>query len=254
MSDKQPSKRRKTTASRRMEDDLNKSSFCSSGAAGRPPHDVPYSSAADPFEPPFSNETVRAAPTARHLTSNETGQGAPIDRPPVGNETSQVAPTRILPQEGNAVPVTDAPAGPIFNGSQAGMRGADPAGYEHGENYGGYLATGFNTSLVDDDEAASRAEYRYQHHIQRQASRTPAYGDPYGCPRSNARSTSLRTSFDGREGEASPCKPSIESRALCLGWNITSRPQLLHQRHRPRPIWRRSTRVSFNHFLFILNC
>jgi hypothetical protein len=67
-------------------------------------------------------------------------------------------------------------------------------GYEHGANYGGYLATGFNLSLVNDDEAASRAEYRYQH-VQEHASRTPAYGDPYSCPHPNARSTSLRTSL-----------------------------------------------------------
>jgi hypothetical protein len=119
-----------------------------------------------------------------------------------GGSLCQVAPTWIPPQEGNAAPVADAPAGPLFDGSQTGMRGADPAGYEHGANYGSYLATGFNMSLVDDGEAASRAEYRYQqHHVQRQASRTPAYGDPYGCPRPNARSL-LRTSFDGREGES----------------------------------------------------
>jgi hypothetical protein len=41
-------------------------------------------------------------------------------------------------------------------------RGAVPTGYEHGASYGGYLATGFNSSMVNDDEAASRAEYRYQ--------------------------------------------------------------------------------------------
>jgi hypothetical protein len=210
MSDKQPSKRRKTeksSASRRMEDDLNKSSFRPSGAVGRPHHDVPYSSAADPYEPPSSNETGRVAPTARPLASNETGQGAPIVRPLVSNETGQVAPTRIPPQEGNAAPVADAPTGPLYDGSHAGMRGVDPAGYEHGANYGGYLATRFNSSMVDDGEAASRAEYRYQQ-VQRQASRTPAYGDPYGCPRPNARSDSLRTSFDGRERE------SQSSRAL----------------------------------------
>ena len=54
--------------------------------------------------------------------------------------------------------------------------------------------------MVDDDEAASRAEYLYQ--MRRQASRTPAYGDPYGRPCPNARSESLRTSFDGRERES----------------------------------------------------
>jgi hypothetical protein len=164
MSDKQPSKRRKTdhkSSSRRMEDDLNKSSFRSSGAAGRPPHDVPHPSAADPYVPPFSNEPVRAATTARPLTSNETGQGAAIVQPLVGNESGQVDPTWIPPQEGNAAPVADAPQGPLFDGSHADMRGAGPAGYEHGADYGGYLATGFNSSQVDDGEAASRAEYRY---------------------------------------------------------------------------------------------
>jgi hypothetical protein len=87
------------------------------------------------------------------------------------------------------------------------MRGVNPTGYEHGANYGGYVATGFNSSMVDDGEAASREEYQYQQ-VQRQASKTPAYGDPYGCPRPNAWSDSLRTSFDGREGE------SHSSRAL----------------------------------------
>jgi hypothetical protein len=112
-----------------------------------------------------------------------------------------VAPTWIPPQEGNAVPVIEVPAGQLYDGSYANMRGADPTMYVHGANYGGYLATGFNSSLVYDDEAASRAEYRYQH-VQEHASRTPAYGDPYSCPRPNARSTSLWTSFDGREGES----------------------------------------------------
>ena len=110
----------------------------------------------------MGDESHRAVTTARPLTSNETGQGAPIVRPPVGNETGQVAPTRIPPQEGNAAPVADAPQGPLFDGSHADMRGAVPTGYEHGANYGGYLATGFNLLQVNDDEAASRAEYRYQ--------------------------------------------------------------------------------------------
>jgi hypothetical protein len=62
------------------------------------------------------------------------------------------------------------------------------------------LTTHYNSSLVDDDEAASRAEWVYQN--QRQASRTAAYGDPYSRPYPSARSSSLRTSFDGRERES----------------------------------------------------
>jgi hypothetical protein len=60
-----------------------------------------------------------------------------------------VAPTsRNSPQEGNAAPVADAPTGPFYDGSHAGMRGVNPEGYEHGANYGGYTATGFNSSTT----------------------------------------------------------------------------------------------------------
>jgi hypothetical protein len=121
---------------------------------------------------------------------------------PGRQETGQVAPTWIPPQEGNAAPVIDAAAGPFIDGSHADTRGAVPTGYEHGANYGGYLATEFNSSMVNDDEAASRAEYRYQQQVQGHASRTQAYGDLYSCPRPNARRTSLRRSFDGRERES----------------------------------------------------
>jgi hypothetical protein len=188
MSDKQPSKRRKI-ASQKMEADLNKSSFHQRGSVGRPHHDVPYSSAVDPttVQPPVSNETGRVAPTAQPLASNETGQVAASGQ-------------SVPPQEGNAAPVADALTGPFYDGSHAGMRGAYPEGYEHGADYGSYSATRFNSLMVDDDEAASRVEYHYQ--IRRQTSRTPAYGDPYGRPCPNARSESLRTSFDGRERES----------------------------------------------------
>jgi hypothetical protein len=213
MSDKQPSKRRKTerlqSSSRRMEDDLNKSCFRSSGTAGRPPHDNSHTAAADPYVPPMGNESHRAVSTARPQTSNETGHGAPNVQPLVGNETGQVAPTWIPPQEGNAAPVADVPAGQFFDGSHADTRGAVPTGYEHGASYGGYLATGFNSSMVNDDEAASRAEYRYQQ-VQGHASRTPAYGDPYGCPRPSTRRTLLRTVERGR---ANPRMSSIVLRA-----------------------------------------
>jgi hypothetical protein len=240
MNDRQPSKRRKL-ASLQMEADLNKSSLHQRGSVGRPHHDVPHSFAVDPttIQPPASNETGRVAPTAQPLASNETGQVAPSEQ-------------SIPPQEGNAAPVADAPTGPFYDGSYAGMRGAYPEGYEHGADYGGYSATRFNSSMVDDDEAASRAEYVY---MQRQASRTPAYGDPYGRPCPSARSASLRTSFDGRERErANPCTPSNESRASCRGWSAIWWPRLLLQRRRPRPIQRRSIRVSFTRFIFILNC
>jgi hypothetical protein len=207
MIEKQHSKRRRSdksrdkSSSRRMEDYLNRSSFRSGDAAGRPPPEkVPRTAKADLYVPPRGNEPYfHREASARPQASNETSHGAIPVLPLVGNETGQVAPTRIPPQEGIVAPVNEVSAGQLFDGSYADSRGADSTGYEHGANYGGYLATGFNSSQVNDDEAASRAEYRYQQ-VQEHASRTPAYGDPYGCPRPNARSTSLRTSFDSREG------------------------------------------------------
>jgi hypothetical protein len=187
MNDRQPSKRRKL-ASLQMEANLNKSSFRQCGSVGQPHYDVPRSSAVEPtnVQPPASNETGRVAPTAQPLASNKTGLVAPTDQ-------------SIPPQEGNAAPVADAPTSPFYDGSYAGMQGAYPEGYEHGADYGGYSATRFNSSTVDDDEAASRAEYVY---MQRQASRMPAYGDPYGRPCPSAQSASVRTYFDSRERES----------------------------------------------------
>ena len=65
------------------------------------------------------------------------------------------------------------------------------------------MATRKNSSLVNDAEAASRVEYRYQQ-VRGPASRTPAYKDPYyACPPSpSERRSSLRSSFDSREGES----------------------------------------------------
>jgi hypothetical protein len=133
------------------------------------------------------------------------------------------------------------------------MRGAVPTGYEHGANYGGYLATLFNSSTVDDGEAASRAEYRYQQ-VQGHASRTPAYGDPYGCLRPNTRITSLRTSFDGREGE------SQSSHALDLIEGIMTRMERHLAASTPAPATSSATHSvpfysgEFHSFIFTLNC
>jgi hypothetical protein len=173
MDGRQPSKRRKQAAED-MEEDLFRSSR--RGSVGRPTHD----------ESPRT--TLSAVPTTIWpLPSNETGQGASSAR-------------SVPPPEGNAAPVADAPTGLFYDGtSYAGMRGAYPEGYEHGENYGGRLATRFNSLLFDDDEAVSRVEGYF---ITR--------GRPRGWRLMGARSAvhfpapeaTLRTPFDGRERES----------------------------------------------------
>jgi hypothetical protein len=186
MDEKQHKRRRSHKSSRRMEDDLNRLSFRSGDAAGRPPpKKVPRTSGADPCVPPRGDEPYfQREGSAQPQTGNESSHGAiPVL-------------TQIPPQEGIAALVkVPATSGQLQDGSNADSRGADPAGFEHGADYGSHVATHFNSSLVNDGEAPSRAEYRYQR-VQEHAPRTPACGDPYGRPRPSVLSTSLQTSFD----------------------------------------------------------
>jgi hypothetical protein len=156
MDERQPSKRCKFTAEK-MEHDLNRS-LRQCGSEGWPSHiESPHTT---PFVEPAIIQTL------------------PSDKPGPGSLTAQSAP----PPEGIAALVTDAPTSvhSYNRPSYFGQRGAYPEGYEHGERYGGRLQTRFNSSLVDDDEAASRAEWLYQ--SQGQALRMASYGDPYSHP------------------------------------------------------------------------
>jgi hypothetical protein len=232
------------SSSRRMEDDLNRSSFRSGDAAGRPPPEkVPRTSGADPCVPPKGNQPYyQREASAQPQTGNETSHGViPVS-------------SQIPPQEGTAAPVVQVPAcGQLPDGSNADERGADPAGYEHGADYGGYVATKFNSLLVNDSEAASRSEYRYQQ-VQGHASRTPAYGDPYGHPRPSVRSTSLRTSFDSREGESQSFHvlERIEDVMARMERHLaaSTSAQATSSAARSTP----SSPGEFHSFIFILNC
>jgi hypothetical protein len=191
-SDRRSHKSHKRSSSRRMEEDLNRSSFRHSGDSGGrpPPEKVPRTSGADPCPAPKGSEHSRKSSSQSHSGHVSSG-------------TIPVIITQGPPQEGHAAAVASAPAnGQPGDGSNDGKRGANPTGFEHGADYGGQLTTRKNSSLVDDAEAASRVEYRYQQ-VQGHASRTPAYKDPFFCPTSpSGRKSSLRSSFDGREGES----------------------------------------------------
>jgi hypothetical protein len=190
------SHKHKRSSSRRMEEDLNRSSFRHSGdSAGRPPPDkVPRTSGADPCE-----ATKGTEPSCHRKKSTQSHSGY---EPSLGT-IPVIITSQALPQGGHAAAVASVPAnGQPGDGSNVGERGAGPTGFEHGADYGGQLATRKNSSLVNDAEAASRVEYRYQQ-VQGHASRTPAYKDPFACPTSpSARTSSVRASFDSREGES----------------------------------------------------
>jgi hypothetical protein len=85
----------------------------------------------------------------------------------------------LLRSEEAIAPVKVQPtAVPTFNGtSNAESQGVYPDGYDYGARYGGHQTTRFNSSLVNDDEADARAEWRYQRHCQ--SAQPAAYAGPY---------------------------------------------------------------------------
>jgi hypothetical protein len=152
MAEKQHHRSHRHKSSRRMEEDLNRSSFRSSGdSAGRPPPEkVPRTSRAESSAPPKGDEPYYCREASAQPQSGGVASHGAIP----------VIIGQALPQEGNAAPVVDFDQ--PTNGSYADERGVDPEGFEHGADYGGFVATNFNSSLVSDSEAASRSEYRYQ--------------------------------------------------------------------------------------------
>jgi hypothetical protein len=187
----------KRSSSRRMEEDLNRSSFRQSeGSAGRPPPDkVPRTSGADHHAAPKGTERS----TSRSKKSSSQSHSAIEPGGAIPFFMTQGPPQGIV----SAAAVDSATAsGQPDVGHIVGERGAGPSGYEHGAEYGGQLATRKNSSLVTDAEAASRVEYRYQQ-VRGHASRTPAYTSPFPRPRSpSARSSPVRAPLDSREEES----------------------------------------------------
>jgi hypothetical protein len=200
MDDQQPERRHKNkrSSSRRMEEDLNRSSFRQSGESeGRPsPDKVPRTSGADSCAAPKGTELSRRSDTKKSSSQSHSGCE------PGG--TIPVIVSQGPPQgKSSAAAVASVPAsGQPGVGPNVGERGAGPSGYEHGADYGGQLTTRKNSTLVNDAEAASRVEYRYQQ-VRVHASRTPAYTDPFPRPHSpSARTSSVRAPLDSREGES----------------------------------------------------
>jgi hypothetical protein len=173
MDGKQPSKRRRLAAAE-MEDELYRTTHHSERSRVQSP----------PLTAPFTEPALIST--------------LPIDNRGLGSLPAQSAP----PSEGVVAPVQGAPtSAPSFDGpSTADLRGVYPEEYEHGERYGRRLATRYNSSLVDDEQAASRAEWLYQG--QTQASRMATYGGGYGQPFPSPRGGGLGASFEGQERES----------------------------------------------------
>jgi hypothetical protein len=85
-------------------------------------------------------------------------------------------------------------------------------GYDYGARYGGFQATRFNSSQVNDKEADARADFRY--HRYRQTAQAPGYVGVYSAPfiDPSARGRGFCASHDDsqRESQAPPALDRIE--------------------------------------------
>jgi hypothetical protein len=227
-------KQHRSGRSRRMEEDLNKSSFRSGDHARPPPEKVPRASRAEPMSAPKGNESFFQLDWSSQSLAGSAAQAGQGAIPVVATQKAQ-------PLEGNAAC------------GSAEARGGGPEGVVHGADYGGQVATKFKASLVSDAEAASRSEYRYR--IPGQSSRTPAYEDPSGRPRSRVRGSSPRSSSDHRRGESqsSNALELIEGVMLEMGRQFAAATSALLAASSTA----RSASPSpgkFNSYIFILYC
>jgi hypothetical protein len=137
--------------------------------------------------------------TALNKSLPKRGCGSrPVQTAPLIEEA--IAPVKVQP---TAVPTVD-------GASNAESQGVYPDRYDYGVRYGGHQTTRFNSSLVNDDKADARAEWRYQRH--RQSAQPAMYAGLYTTSYPNARSSHFRASFDDsqRESQASPSLDHIK--------------------------------------------
>jgi hypothetical protein len=105
---------------------------------------------------------------------------------------------------------------PSFNASSkvaASSTAYSDEGYDYGDRYGGYQATRYNSSQVDDREHDARADFCYQQ-ANRRPMPAPGYVDAYSAPYSdpNAYGQCLHASFEApqRESQAPPALDRME--------------------------------------------
>jgi hypothetical protein len=147
--------------------------------------------------------------------------------------------------EDNVAPVEVQPTpAPTFDGMSN-----YPEGYNYGARYGGYQATRFNSTLVNDEEADARVEWNY--HQRQPLAQTAGYMGAYSAPfpGPSARSQGFHAPYEDLDRERAKCpRPSTVLSALWDAWSVNRR-QLLPLRQRLRRNFTRlSDRVSFFSF------
>jgi hypothetical protein len=116
----------------------------------------------------------------KSLPKRGSGSCPAVQSAPLTEEA--VTPVKVQP---TTVPTVD-------RASNMESQGVNHEGYDYGVRYGGHQATSFNSSLVNDDEADARAEWRYQRH--RQSAQPAAYAGLYTTAYPSAQSSRFHVS------------------------------------------------------------
>jgi hypothetical protein len=132
------------------------------------------------------NKSSKRKPAKSAQPSHEEREAmtAELEKARLKDEWPSVQPTPLEPPPHFEPPVGDlgtaAPPLNDFPSNEAAASNVDPDGYDYGGRYGGYQATRFNSSLLDDHECDARVEYI--HHASRPVPSAPGYVGSYSAP------------------------------------------------------------------------
>jgi hypothetical protein len=119
----------------------------------------------------------KPAKSAQPSNKEKEVMTAELEKARLKDEQPLVQPTPLEPPPHFEPPVGDlgtaAPPLNDYHSNEAAASDVGPDGYNYGGSYGGYQATRFNSSQLDDHECDARAEYNF--HASRRVSSAPGY-------------------------------------------------------------------------------
>jgi hypothetical protein len=153
----------------------------------------------------LSKPKRKLAKSAQPSLEEKEAMTAELEKARLKDKRPVVQPTPLEPPPHFHPPVEDlGTAAPPLSTHPIGASASavDPDGYNFGDRYGGYQATRFNSTLLDDRESDARAEYNF--HATRRISSAPgflaSFTTPFHDP--NAYGQGHRASSAAPQGES----------------------------------------------------
>jgi hypothetical protein len=121
----------------------------------------------------------KPAKSAHPFLEEKEAMTAELEKARLKDDRPSAQPSPLEPPPHFEPPVGDlgtaAPPLNDFSSNVAAASNVDPDAYDYGGRYGGYHATRFNSSLVEDQEADARADYNFH-------AMAPGYATSYSAP------------------------------------------------------------------------